>query len=267
MFGAVIKTWYAQKHNLDPKDVVSVALMPCTAKKFELERPEMCDSGAKDVNYGLTSRELARMIKKCGIDLPNLPESDFDSPLGIGTGAGLVFGSTGGVMEAALRTAYEVITGDPVPFDGLNILPVRGMEGIKSAEIPIKGAAQEWKFLEGVTLKVMVAHGTANAKKVVEMLKRGEIDDYHFIEIMACPGGCLGGGGQPIPTNSEIRKARAKAIYDEDAGLKLRKSHENPIIKELYKDFFTDGPCGKLSHKLLHTHYEKRGKWIDIKKK
>ena len=262
MFGAVIKTWYAKKNNLDPKDVVSVALMPCTAKKYELERPEMCDSGAKDVNYGLTSRELARMIKKCGLVLPNLPESDFDNPLGIGTGAGLVFGSTGGVMEAALRTAYEVITGKEVPFKGLNITPIRGAQGIKTASIPIENAVEKWKFLEGVTLKVMVAHGTANAKKVMEMLEAGELTDYHFVEIMACPGGCLGGGGQPIPTSAEIRAARAKAIYDEDESLEIRKSHENPIIKQIYKEFLIEGPCGELSHKLLHTHYKKRGKKI-----
>ena len=262
MFGAVIKTWYAKKNNLDPKDVVSVALMPCTAKKYELERPEMCDSGAKDVNYGLTSRELARMIKKCGLVLPNLPESDFDNPLGIGTGAGLVFGSTGGVMEAALRTAYEVITGKEVPFKGLNITPIRGAQGIKTASIPIENAVEKWKFLEGVTLKVMVAHGTANAKKVMEMLEAGELTDYHFVEIMACPGGCLGGGGQPIPTSAEIRAARAKAIYDEDESLEIRKSHENPIIKQIYKEFLTEGPCSELSHKLLHTHYKKRGKKI-----
>ena len=262
MFGAVIKTWYAKKNNLDPKDVVSVALMPCTAKKYELERPEMCDSGAKDVNYGLTSRELARMIKKCGLVLPNLPESDFDNPLGIGTGAGLVFGSTGGVMEAALRTAYEMITGREVPFKGLNITPIRGAQGIKTASIPIENAVEKWKFLEGVTLKVMVAHGTANAKKVMEMLEAGELTDYHFVEIMACPGGCLGGGGQPIPTSAEIRAARAKAIYDEDESLEIRKSHENPIIKQIYKEFLIEGPCGELSHKLLHTHYKKRGKKI-----
>lgn len=266
MFGAVIKTWYAKREKLNPKDIVSVALMPCTAKKFELERPEMNASGQQDVDYGLTTREMAKMIKKCGLDLPNLPDSDFDNPLGLGSGAGLVFGSTGGVMEAALRTAYEIIAGEPVPFKNLNITPVRGMEGIRSAEIPIKKTTKDWKFLKGKKLKVLVAHGTANAKKVMEKLKAGELKDYHFIEIMACPGGCLGGGGQPIPTSPEIRKARAKAIYDEDAGLKVRKSHENPIIKKIYKEFLTDGPCGKKSHKLLHTTYLKRGKHIKVKK-
>jgi len=267
MFGAIVKTWYAQKNGIDPKDIVSVSLMPCSAKKFECERPEMDDSGFKDVDYALTTRELAGMIKECGIDLPNLPASDFDDPLGIGSGAALVFGATGGVMEAAIRTAYELVTGEEVPFNNLNIMPVRGMEGIRHAEIPITKAVDAWKFLEGATLKVMIGHGTANAKKIMDMLCRGELNDYHFIEIMACPGGCLGGGGQPIPTSPEIREARAKAIYAEDEGLKIRKSHENPIITQIYKEFLTDGPCGHLSHKLLHTSYVKRGKWIGKKKK
>ncbi|MDD3089371.1 MAG: NADH-dependent [FeFe] hydrogenase, group A6 [Candidatus Omnitrophica bacterium] len=262
MFGTIVKTWYARKHKIDPKNIVSVALMPCTAKKFELERPEMHSSGYKDVDYGLTTRELAGMIKESGIDLPNLPEEDFDDPLGIGSGAGVIFGATGGVMEAAIRTAYEIVTGEEVPFEQLRVVPVRGMEGVRRAELPIVKAVDAWKFLEGATLKVIVAHGTANAKKVLEMLEAGEISDVHFIEIMACPGGCLGGGGQPIPTSPEIREARAKAIYAEDEGLPIRKSHENPIVKEIYKEFLTEGPCGHLSHKLLHTHYIKRGKWI-----
>ncbi|MCK4851773.1 MAG: [FeFe] hydrogenase, group A [Candidatus Omnitrophica bacterium] len=262
MFGALVKTWYAEKNGIDPENIVSVSLMPCSAKKLECERPEMKDSGYKDVDYALTTRELAGMIRECGIDLPNLPDSGFDDPLGIGTGAGLVFGTTGGVMEAAIRTVYEIVTGEEVPFEGLRVAPVRGMEGIRTAELPIKKAAGEWKFLEGVTLKVMIGHGTANAKKIMEMLLRGELDDYHFVEIMACPGGCLGGGGQPIPTSPEIREARARAIYAEDEGLPYRKSHENPIVKQIYKEFLTEGPCGHLSHKLLHTTYTKRGKWI-----
>ena len=262
MFGAIAKTWYAQRNNIDPKDIVSVALMPCTAKKFECERPEMNDSGFKDVDYALTTREMASMIKECGLDLPNLPKSDFDDPLGIGSGAGLVFGATGGVMEAALRTAYEIVTGEEVPFEKLRITPVRGMEGIRTAEIPIKKTVEDWKFLEGVTLKVMIGHGTANAKRIMEMLCKGELEGYHFIEIMACPGGCLGGGGQPIPTSPEIREARARVIYEEDESLEIRKSHENPIVKEIYKEFLPEGPCGHKSHKLLHTSYTKRGKWI-----
>jgi iron-only hydrogenase group A len=262
MFGAIVKTWYAEKNNIDPKDIVSVSLMPCAAKKFECERPEMNDSGLKDVDYALTTREFANMIKECGLDLPNLPESDFDNPLGIGSGAALIFGATGGVMEAAIRTAYELVTGEEVPFDKLRIEPVRGMQGIKTAELPIVKAVDDWKFLEGATLKVMIAHGTAHAKQVMEMLKAGELADVHFIEIMACPGGCIGGGGQPIPTSPAIREARAKAIYAEDEDLPLRKSHENPIVAEIYKEFLTEGPCGHLSHKLLHTTYTKRGKKI-----
>jgi len=262
MFGAIIKTWYAKRANIDPKNIVSVSLMPCSAKKFECERPEMNSSGFKDVDYALTTRELAGMIKECGIDLPNLPESDFDDPLGIGTGAGLIFGATGGVMEAAIRTVYEMVTGEEIPFEKLRVEPVRGMEGIRTAAISIKKTVKDWKFLEGVTLKVMVGHGTANAKNIMDMFCKGKLDDYHFIEIMACPGGCIGGGGQPIPTTPAIREARAKAIYAEDEGLSIRKSHENPIVKKIYEEFFVEGPCGHLSHKLLHTCYIPRGKWI-----
>ncbi len=267
MFGAIIKTWYAQKNNIDPSNIISVSLMPCTAKKFECARPEMDGSGFRDVDFGLTTRELAKMIKEAGIDLPVLPDSDFDHPLGTGTGAALIFGSTGGVMEAAIRTAYEIVTGEEIPFKNLRVEPVRGMEGIKRADLKIEKAVDDWKFLEGATLKVMVAHGTANAKQVMDMLCRGELDDYHFVEIMACPGGCIGGGGQPIPTSSEIRKARAKAIYAEDESLSLRKSHDNPVVKSIYEEFLTDGPCGDLSHKLLHTTYLERGRRIDDKQK
>jgi len=267
MFGAVVKTWYAKKNNIDPKSIVSVSLMPCSAKKFECSRPEMDASGFKDVDYALTTRELAGMIKECGIDLPSLPDSNFDDPLGTGTGAALIFGTTGGVMEAAMRTAYEVVTGEEVPFDRLRITPLRGMEGIRTAEIPVKKAVKEWKFLEGATLKVMMGHGTANAKKIMDMLCEGKLEDYHFIEIMACPGGCLGGGGQPIPTSLKIREARARAIYKEEESLLYRKSHENPFIKLIYKEFLIGGPCCHLSHKLLHTTYIKRGKWIGKKVK
>jgi iron-only hydrogenase group A len=259
MFGALMKTYYAKKHGIDPADVVSVSLMPCTAKKFECERPEMVDSGYRDVDYVVTTRELARMIKEAGVDLPNVPEGDFDDPLGIGSGAGLIFGATGGVMEAAIRTAYEIVTGEEVPFDKLRITPVRGMEGVKTAELPITKAVPDWKFLEGATLKVMVVHGLTNARWLLDQMKQGKLSDYHFIEIMCCPGGCLGGGGQPIPTSPEIREARAKAIYGEDESLELRKSHENPIVKKIYEEFLTEGPCGHLSHQLLHTKYTERG--------
>ncbi len=262
MFGAVIKTFYAKEQGIDPKDIVTVAVMPCAAKKFECNRPEMNSSGYKDVDYGLTTRELAKMIKEAGLVLPDLPKSGFDDPFGEASGAGLIFGATGGVMEAALRTVYELVTGRPVPFENLDISPCRGMEGIKHASVKLENCLETFSFLEGVELKFMVAHGTANAKTVMEMFNRGELNGYHFIEIMGCPGGCIGGGGQPIPTSEEIRKLRAKAIYEEESSLPVRKSHENPRIKYIYENFFKEGPCGKLSHKLLHTHYVKRGKFI-----
>jgi NADH-quinone oxidoreductase subunit G/[NiFe] hydrogenase diaphorase moiety small subunit len=262
MFGAVAKTWYAQINGIDPKDIVCVSLMPCTAKKFECEREEMNASGYQDVDYVVTTRELAKMIKQSGIDLPNLPETEFDDPLGTCSGAGQIFGASGGVMEATIRTVYEIITGQEVSFDKLRVTPIRGVEGVRNAELPIEKATDEWKFLEGRSLKVIVAHGTANAKKVMDMLEDGKLKDYHFIEIMACPGGCLGGGGQPVPTTPEIREARAKAIYKEEEGLEYRKSHENPFIKKIYDEFLAEGPCGHKSHKLLHTTYMPRGKQI-----
>lgn len=262
MFGAVTKTFYAQEAKINPEDIVTVALMPCSAKKFECNRPEMNASGYKDVDYGLTTREMAKMIKEAGIFLPEMPKSSFDDPFGNASGAGLIFGATGGVMEAALRTVYELVTGREVPFENLRITPCRGFEGIKQASVKLENCVEAYKFLEGVEVKFIVAHGTANAAKVMEMLKKGELSDTHFVEIMACPGGCLGGGGQPIPTSEEIRAKRAKAIYGEEETLLIRKSHENPHVKLLYEKFLTDGPCGELSHHLLHTHYTKRGKFI-----
>ena len=262
MFGSITKTFYAQEAKINPEDIITVALMPCSAKKFECNRPEMNSSGFKDVDYGLTTREMAKMIKEAGIYLPEMPKSHFDDPFGDASGAGLIFGATGGVMEAALRTVYELVTGRVVPFKNLNITPCRGFEGIKQASVKLENCVEAYKFLEGVEVKFIVAHGTANATKVMEMLKKGELNDVHFVEIMACPGGCLGGGGQPIPTSEEIRTKRAKAIYDEDESLELRKSHENPHVKLLYEKFLTEGPCSELSHHLLHTHYTKRGKFI-----
>jgi len=262
MFGAVTKTYYAKESKINPEDIVTVALMPCSAKKFECNRPEMNSSGFKDVDFGLTTREMAQMIKEAGIFLPEMPKSHFDAPFGDASGAGLIFGATGGVMEAALRTVYELVTGREVPFENLNITPCRGFEGVKQASVKLENCVEAYKWLEGVEVKFMIAHGTANAKTVMEMLKKGELSDVHFIEIMACPGGCLGGGGQPIPTSLEIRQKRANAIYGEDESLPLRKSHENPYVKILYEKFLTEGPCSKLSHKLLHTHYTKRGKFI-----
>src|SRR5512137_2512051 len=276
MFGAVIKTYYAKLHNIDPKDIVTVALMPCSAKKFECNRPEMDSSGFKDVDYGLTTRELAQMIKEAGIHLPDVPKGGFDDPFGDATGSGVIFGATGGVMEAALRTVIELVTGAKVEslFENANIVPVRGFDGVRYVELPVPAVAPtvipllqalvpNWEWLKGATLKVAVAHGTANAKKVMENIKAGgQFAQCHFIEFMGCPGGCIGGGGQPIPTSPEIRKARARAIYEEDAACEVRKSHENPAVLKLYNEFFTEGPCGHLSHKLLHTHYTARGKHI-----
>ncbi|MBX2975504.1 MAG: [FeFe] hydrogenase, group A [Ignavibacteriaceae bacterium] len=262
MFGAIIKTFYAQEEGIDPKDIVSVSLMPCSAKKFECNRPEMNSSGFKDVDYGLTTRELGKMIREAGINLPELPKTGFDEPFGEASGAGLIFGATGGVMEAALRTVYELVTGREVPFENLRIEVCRGFEGIKEASVKLENVLPDYSFLEGVEVKFMVAHGTANAKQVMELLKAGKLSDVHFIEIMACPGGCLGGGGQPIPTSEEIRKQRAKAIYAEEEGLPIRKSHENPHVKFIYEKFIPEGPCSELSHKLLHTHYTKRGRYI-----
>lgn len=259
MFGALAKTYYAQKRNIDPAKIVSVSIMPCTAKKFEADRPEMRSSGFKDVDFVLTTRELAVMIKQAGLDFAKLPESDYDSIMGQSTGAAVIFGATGGVMEAALRTAYEVVTGRVVPFDGLNITAVRGMDGVREAAITINGTKPEWNFLEGATLKTVVAHGLVNAKKVMDSVRDGKAD-YHFIEIMACPGGCLGGGGQPVPTNKEIREKRAKAIYQEDAGKQIRKSHENPEVVGIYAEFLKE-PLGHKSHELLHTHYKARQRY------
>jgi len=275
MFGAVIKTYYAKLNGIDPQDIVTVALMPCSAKKFECNRPEMSDSGFKDIDYGLTTRELAQMISEAGIDLPAMPKSDFDDPFGTATGSGVIFGATGGVMEAALRSVIELVCGIKVEnlFEHADIVPVRGFEGIRFMELPIsktgpvpdllKGLISDWNWLEGATLKVAVAHGTANAKLVMDDIKAGgRCSECHFIEFMACPGGCLGGGGQPIPTNEAIREARAKAIYSEDASYEIRKSHENPAITKIYGEFLTSGPGSQLSHELLHTGYVPRGKYI-----
>lgn len=259
MFGPLAKTYYAQKKGMKAENIVSISVMPCTAKKFEAQRPEMRASGYQDVDYVITTRELAMMVKQAGIDFVKLEEEKYDSIMGESTGAAVIFGATGGVMEAALRTAYEIVTGQEVPFQNLNIEPVRGMEGVREAAIEIKGTKPEWSFLEGVTLKVAIAHGLANAKQLMEKVESGKAD-YHFIEIMGCPGGCLGGGGQPIPTSPEIREERARAIYEEDADMPLRKSHENPEVAAIYEDFLGE-PLGHKSHDLLHTHYKPRKRY------
>jgi len=241
MFGAVAKTYFAEKAGIDPKEMVVVSIMPCTAKKFEARRPEM----GNDVDHVLTTREAAQMIKEAGIDFVNLPDEDFDHPLGESTGAAVIFGATGGVMEAALRTVYEVVT--KKTLDKLNFMDVRGLDGIKTAEVD----------LNGLNVRVAVANGLGNARKLLDEVQAGK-SPYHFIEIMCCPGGCLGGGGQPITTNMEVKKKRAEAIYKEDAGKPIRKSHENPSIQAIYKEFLGE-PLGEKSHHLLHTTYTKRG--------
>ncbi len=249
MFGAIAKSYYAEKEGIDPKNIVSVSIMPCTAKKFEIQRPDEAANGVPDVDFSLTTRELARMIKKVGLKYQNLPEEEFDLPLGLGTGAAVIFGATGGVMEAALRTAVETLTGEELA--NLDFTDVRGMDGIKEAVYPVAG----------LEVKVAVASGLANAKQLLEKVKAGEAD-YHFIEIMGCPGGCINGGGQPqqpgyVRNTTDIRALRAKVLYDLDKGNSVRKSHENPAIKELYSTYLGE-PGGHKAHHLLHTTYVKR---------
>ena len=249
MFGAIIKSYYAQKENIDPNKIFVVSVMPCVAKKFESKRDEMKVDKLRDVDVVITTRELARMMKQANIDLKALDDANFDDPMGEATGAGAIFGSTGGVMEAALRTAQDVLTGNSI--DKIEFEQVRGQEGIKEAIVNIAGKE----------LKVAVAHGLGNATKIMDEIKEGK-SNYHFIEIMACPGGCVTGGGQPIRTSKErstidIRGLRAKALYEEDKSLPIRKSHENPFIKKLYKEFLQE-PGSHKAHELLHTHYKKR---------
>lgn len=241
MFGAVAKTYYPEKAGLDPAKIVSVSVMPCTAKKAEAARPEMCASGFRDVDIVITTRELGRMIREAGIDFKHLPEEQYDSPLGTGTGAAVIFGTTGGVMEAALRTVADVLTGEDLPQ--VDYEEVRGMEYTREAELEIAGKK----------VKIAVVHTLKSAMQMLERIKTGEAD-YQFIEVMACPGGCIGGGGQPVPVNAEIRKLRRKGLFDCDRANELRKSHENPEIKELY-DTWLGKPLGEKAHSLLHTHY------------
>lgn len=242
MFGALAKTYYAEKMGVDAKDIVSVSIMPCTAKKAEAVRPEMNSSGYQDVDFVLTTRELGRMIKEAGIEFKKLPEEEFDAPMGLSTGAGSIFCATGGVMEAALRTVAEVLTGEELK--SIDFTVVRGLEGIKEATIPVGD----------LNVKIAVAHTLANARTIMEQIKAGKCD-YHFIEIMACPGGCIGGGGQPLPVSKEIRQKRIDATYEHDRNHALRKSHQNPAIKELY-DTWLGEANGHKAHELLHTHYQ-----------
>ncbi|MBQ1613906.1 MAG: iron hydrogenase small subunit, partial [Selenomonas sp.] len=243
MFGAIAKTYYADKAGLKPQDIVTVSIMPCTAKKYEAARPEMGRDGYRDVDIVLTTRELIKLIKYVGLSIGKLPENDFDSPLGLSTGAGAIFGATGGVMEAALRTVYEKVTGKTL--DKLEFMDVRGFAGIKECTVKLPGR----------DVRIAVAHTLKNARIIMEQVKKGT-SPYDFIEIMACPGGCIGGGGQPIGTTNTIRKKRMAALYEIDRNLPLRKSHENPDILTLYKDFLGE-PLGEKAHELLHTHYHK----------
>ena len=249
MFGATVKTYWAQKENIDPKNIYVVGVMPCTAKKFERTRENENASGYPDVDAVLTTRELAKMIKNSGILYNELPDGTFDNPLGEFTGAGVIFGATGGVMEAALRTAAEEITGKPL--DKVDFKEVRGIKGIKEASYD----------LNGVKVKVAVASGLTNAKALCEKIRKGECD-YTFVEVMCCPGGCVNGGGQPIQSaytrrQVDLRSKRAKALYDEDKKADIRKSHENPAIQKLYKDFFGE-PGSHKAHEILHTSYVDR---------
>ena len=252
MFGAIVKTYYAEKIGKDPKDIVVVSVMPCTAKKFEKNRPEMAAAGVPDIDYVLTTRELARLIKKNGIMFNELEDAEYDLPLGIASGAGLIFGVTGGVMEAALRTVREIL--ENKSYGKIDFTDVRGAKGIKEATYNIAG----------IEVKVAVASGLANARILCDQIKEGK-SPYHFIEIMSCPGGCVNGGGQPIKTadvrnNTDYRALRTNAIYDTDEKMNLRKNHDNPIIKELYEPYLGE-PNGHKSPAILHTKYIARSKY------
>lgn len=255
MMGALIKTYYAEKMKHDPAKVKVVSIMPCTAKKYECQRDEMADSGYQDVDYVLTTRELSELILQGGINFKELPDSAMDAPLGLGSGAADIFANTGGVMEAAIRTVFEIVTGKQLPFENLHVAPVAGLEGVKEASLKLENVVPEWSFLEGVEVKVAVAHGLSNAYSLIERIREGET--YHFIEVMTCPGGCIGGGGQPRFTDNEIRLKRIQAIYKEDENKELRLSHENKDVQTLYTDFLKE-PLGKKSHHLLHTKYKQK---------
>ena len=256
MQGPTIKTYFAQKMGIDPTKIVNVALTPCTAKKFEIRREEMNAAGKKlgipemrDMDFVITTRELAKWAKEAGIDLECLEDSSYDRLMGEASGAGVIFGNTGGVMEAALRTAYAYITGEQPPETLLDLQPVRGYEGLREASLEING----------ITVNVAVVYGTANARKMIERIKAGE-KEYHFIEVMTCPGGCIGGGGQPrdlMADANESRQSRIASLYQRDAEMKLRSSHENPEIQQLYKEFYGE-PLSELAEEMLHTIYQDR---------
>jgi NADP-reducing hydrogenase subunit HndD len=247
MFGSIAKTYFAEKIGIDREEMAVVSIMPCLAKKFECQRDEFKTEGNPDVDFSLSTRELAALIKQANIDFLSLPDSDFDDPMGESTGAAVIFGTTGGVIEAACRTAYEVYTGKTL--ESVNFEELRGMEGIRQATIDF----------DGLPINIGIAHGLGNARQLLESIKAGTCS-FHAIEIMACPGGCIGGGGQPLHHgNSQIILERQKAIYREDAGKTIRKSHENPFIQKLYKEFL-GAPLSEKSHHLLHTHYFDKSK-------
>ena len=253
MFGAVVKNFFAKKIGIDRKDMVVVSIMPCLAKKSECAREEFAVNGNRDVDFSLTTRELAHMIKQFNLDLNEMPEEDFDSPLGSSTGAAVIFGATGGVMEAALRTAYEIQTGKTLPR--LDFTEVRGLDGVKTATVDFNGLG----------VNVAVCYGLANARAMMEEVRNGNPRGFHFVEVMACPGGCIGGAGQPYHHgNSDIIRKRMEATYREDAGKPIRKSHENPDIVAIYKEYYGE-PCGHLSHEQLHTHYYDRSTKVEVK--
>lgn len=262
MLGALVKSFYAESINVKPENIYTVSVMPCTAKKFEIEREEMVNNGNKNVDAVITTRELAQMIKTAGIDFLTLPDEEFDNPLGLSTGAADIFGLTGGVMEAALRTAYELVTGREIPFDGLHVTPIVGLEQIKTATIKFIDVLPEYSFMEGLELKVAVTSGLAGARMLMEQLAKGE-SPYHFIEVMGCPGGCMMGGGQPRSSDPDVREKRMSGLYSEDESKQYRKSHENPYIKLLYEKYLGE-PNGPKSHELLHTHYVPRGKFNEL---
>jgi len=257
MMGAIVKSYYADKIGVDPKDIYVVSVMPCTAKKTEIMRSEMQNGGYQNVDAVLTTRELGEMIREAGIDFVNLPDRDFDAPLGISTGAADIFGVTGGVMEAAIRTVYEIVTGKELPFEKLHIKPIIGLEGIKEATVRIEDTLPQYSEFKGIELRVAVSNGLKNARALVEQIGRGT-SPYHFIEIMGCPGGCINGGGQPRSSDPKVREKRLKALYDEDESKTLRKSHDNPAVQAVYREFLGE-PDGEKSHSLLHTRYIKRG--------
>ena len=252
MFGAILKTYYAKKEGIDPKKIYVVSVMPCIAKKFERSRPEMKNEELFDVDNVITTRELSRMIKQANIEFDKLEDSKFDDPMREATGAAAIFGVSGGVMEAALRTAQDTLTGKNL--EKINFEQVRGGEGIKRATVNIAGK----------DIKVVAASGLANAKKILEEIKSGK-SDYQFVEIMACPGGCIMGGGQPIKSSKirsevDVRKLRAECLYSIDEKSTIRKSHENPFLKQVYKEYL-EKPGSHIAHELLHTHYQKREKY------